>query len=132
MKRKLTLVTLIALAWSSLAFCGEIHDAAKAGDLEKVKALLKANPDLVSSKDNHLDTPLFLAAQYGRKDVAEILLDYKANVNAKDAIQFQPLHRAAGNGNKEVVELLLTNKADANARDGSGDTRCIAQLKQVI
>ena len=28
-------VTLVALAWSSLAFCGEIHDAAKSGDLEK-------------------------------------------------------------------------------------------------
>jgi len=26
------------------AFCGEIYDAAKAGDLEKVKALLKDNP----------------------------------------------------------------------------------------
>ena len=45
-------VTLVVLAWSSLAFCGEIHDAAKAGDLEKVKALLKDNPDLVFSKDN--------------------------------------------------------------------------------
>ena len=40
-----------ALAWSSLAFGGEIHDAAKAGDLEKVKAVLKDNPDLVFSKD---------------------------------------------------------------------------------
>ena len=38
-------VMLVALAWSSLAFCGEIHNAAKSGDLEKVKTLLKANPD---------------------------------------------------------------------------------------
>ena len=44
---------LVALVWSSLAFCGEIHDAAKDGDLEKVKALLKDNPDLVNSKDNN-------------------------------------------------------------------------------
>ena len=39
---RLAAVMLVALAGSSLAFGGEIHDAAKAGDLEKVKALLKA------------------------------------------------------------------------------------------
>lgn len=35
---------LVALAWSNLAFGGEIQDAAQIGDLEKVKALLKGNP----------------------------------------------------------------------------------------
>jgi len=39
-------VLLAMLAWSTLAFCGEIHDAARAGDLKKVEALLKGNPDL--------------------------------------------------------------------------------------
>ena len=48
---RLATVTLFALTWSSLAFCGEIHDAAKAGDLAKVKALLKENPNLVLSKE---------------------------------------------------------------------------------
>lgn len=37
-------VTLIALAWSSLALCAPIHDASKAGDLAKVEALLMDNP----------------------------------------------------------------------------------------
>ena len=35
-------VMLFALVWSGLAFCDEIHDAARAGDLEKVKMLLRA------------------------------------------------------------------------------------------
>ena len=39
---RVMLVVLLTLVWSSLAFCGEIHDAAESGDLEKVKALLKA------------------------------------------------------------------------------------------
>ncbi len=43
-------IVLFALALSSLAFCGEIHDAAKAGDLEKVRTLLLQNPNLVFSK----------------------------------------------------------------------------------
>lgn len=42
--------TVVALAWRSPAFCGEIHDAARLGDLVKVKALLKANPDLAFSR----------------------------------------------------------------------------------
>ena len=38
---RLAAVMLVALAWSSLAFCGAIHDSARDGDLGKVKALLK-------------------------------------------------------------------------------------------
>ena len=33
-------VVLVALAWGSVAFSGEIHDAAQSGDLDKVKVLL--------------------------------------------------------------------------------------------
>ena len=47
------LLALIALVWSSPAFCGEIHDAAGNGDLEKIKVLLRRNPDLVLSKDKN-------------------------------------------------------------------------------
>ncbi len=66
-------VALLVLVWSSLAFCDEIHDTAKSGDLEKVKALLKASPDLVLSKDARGYTPLHLALQKGHKDVVELL-----------------------------------------------------------
>ena len=89
-----TLLTACTLTWSSLAFCGEIHDATKAGDLEKVKALLTANPDLVDSKDKESDTPLHLTVRWGRhgKEMAELLLTNKADVNAKDKIGQTPLH----------------------------------------
>jgi hypothetical protein len=100
------LVALLALAWSSPAFCGEIHDAAENGDLEKVKALLKDNPNLVFSKDDNGAMPLHYAAYGGRKDVAELLLANKAEVNAKAKNGETPLHMAAQNGHKDVVELL--------------------------
>jgi len=44
-------ILVLALFSSSFAFCGPIHDAARRGDLKKVKALLAADPTLVSSKD---------------------------------------------------------------------------------
>ena len=99
-------VILVALLWTGPAFCGEIHDAAKNGNLEKVKALLEANPDLVSSRDEHGMTPLHWAAAGGSEVVAELLLASNAVINATDNGGATPLHYAAGMGHKYVAELL--------------------------
>jgi hypothetical protein len=110
-RRAVTLVILVALAWSSPAFCGEIHDAARDGDLGKVKTLLKSNPDLVFSKDDAGRTPLHWAAGVGHKDVAESLLANRADVNAVDSLGMTPLQDAAGYGYKDVAELLRQHGA---------------------
>jgi len=115
------LIALLALTWSSRAFCDEIHDAAGRGDLAKVKTLLKGKPGLVSSKNDYGQTPLHYAA-HGHKDVAELLLIDKAEVDAKDKAGYTPLYVAAQEGHKDVVELLLAYKADVNAKANNGDT----------
>ncbi|MGO8926242.1 MAG: ankyrin repeat domain-containing protein, partial [Limisphaerales bacterium] len=51
-------------------------------------------------------TPLHLAARLGHKDVAELLLASKADVNAKDNGGQTPLHLAVVFGHKDVAELL--------------------------
>ena len=107
---------------SNFAFCGEIHDAAKSGDLEKVKALLNDNPDLISSRDENAATPLHAAALMGHKDVAELLLANKADVNAKNNYGITPLEVSAIFGHKDVAELLLNNKAEVFIRDNYGNT----------
>jgi ankyrin repeat protein len=115
-------VTLIALVCSTAAFCGEIHDAAAAGDLAKVKALLKENPQLVFNKGDFDMTPLHWAVLKGNKDVAELLLVNKADVNAKDNGGDTPLYYAAKHGYKEVIEFLLSNGSDVNATNKDGWT----------
>ena len=62
------------------------------------------------------------AAYEGHKDVAELLLANKADVNARDNTAMTPLHMAAIWGHKDVAELLLANKADVNAKDNNGGT----------
>jgi ankyrin repeat protein len=118
----LATVTLVVLVWSSLAFCGEIHDAVKAGDLAKVKALLKEDPNLVFSEDSGGYTSLHWAAYKGHKNVAELLLAHKSDVNAKDHNGNTPLHEAAYFSHKDVADLLLAHNADVNARNNDGDT----------
>ena len=58
-------IALVTLALSSFAFCGEIHDAAAKGDLAKVKALLKANPELANDKVCGGKTSLHLVLSAG-------------------------------------------------------------------
>jgi len=113
---------LIVLFWNSVAFCGEIHDAARSGDLEKVKALLKGDPNLVVTIDDAGATPLYVAVASGHKEVVELLLSNNADINAKTTRGLAPLHWAAAIGNKDMVELLLAHQADVNIKNDNGET----------
>jgi len=108
---------LFMLIWSGAALADEIHSAAVNDDLDKVKSLLKINPDLVSSKDGDGETPLHWAAANGHNDVVKFLLANKADVNAKDNSGDTPLHQAAGKGYLDTAELLLAGQADVNSKD---------------
>jgi ankyrin repeat protein len=110
-------ILAVALALSiSVVSCAqksEISKAASAGDVEKVKALLKNNPKLICDKGFYDDTPLHFAAN---REVAELLLANGAVVDARDRWGNTPLHMAASAGYREVVEVLLAHGADVNAK----------------
>jgi hypothetical protein len=99
-----------------------LETAARAGDLEKVKALLQANPNLVFSTGDGEFTPLVAAAWSDHKDVVEFLLANHADINAQDSLHMTALSHAATESHKEMAEFLLANKADPNIGDNSGLT----------
>jgi ankyrin repeat protein len=103
---RVILIIVLVLAFSRLAFSGEIHDAARSDDLEKVQELLAEDPSLVSSRDDLTWTPLHVAAVNGNKDVVELLLASKAHVNAKTNRGLTPLSLALDKDHHEVAELL--------------------------
>ena len=119
---RVILIIVLLLAFSRPAFSGEIHEAARSDDLEKVQELLAKDPSLVSSRDDLSWTPLHYAAAYGCRDVAQLLLARNAEVDARDDLGGTPLHLAAVNGSKDVVELLPSGKASVNAKTKRGLT----------
>jgi len=70
---------------------------------------------LESTYTARCQTPLHLAARFGRDDLAAILLDGGADPNARDKRGDRPLHLAAEYGHAAVTRLLLRRGASVDA-----------------
>jgi ankyrin repeat protein len=105
------------ILFECFAAAAEIHDAARAGDLAKIEALLTGDPSLVNSLDENQKTPLHLAIEGNHLEVAEFLIRNGADVNAVDYTKSTPLHYAAISGRYDEVKLLLDNGAEIEARN---------------
>ena len=67
-------------------------------------------------------TPLFLAAQEGRRDIVTLFLEKGAEVNTQARVgSVTLLHLGAYRGDRDMVALLLKYGADKNARMSSGE-----------
>ncbi len=103
-----------------------IFEAATVGATEKVGEHLKRDPTITNSYSPDGFTPLHLAVFFGNLDIARLLVESGANVNAeaKNPMHVRPLHSAvAGHGDlRQIVQLLLEHGADVNARQEKGFT----------
>ena len=96
----------------------EIHDAVRAGNLEKVKTLLQDRAEFLNNPDQNQKTPLHLALESGHIDIAKYLIGRGADINLKDKDKAAPLHNAAYLGNIDIVDLLL-KKGAASLNEGN-------------
>ena len=115
-------------------------EAIKAGELEKLRLLVDAEPSLSTARDENGVSLVMLACYYRRPEAAEALLIASrpldiweaAALGSEDVIQqlcrqqpelihawspdgFQPLHLAAFFGQPTAVQALLNLKTDVNA-----------------
>ena len=93
-----------------------------------------------------------LASVYGHKDVAQILVDNKADVNKQDdkykysALSLGKINSilklqlnwkllfyvAALHGHKDIIYIILAHKADLNARDADGSTALMNGMQSIF
>jgi len=114
------LILLAALFLALPGYCGPIHDAARDGNLARVKALLKSNPVLLESRDDAGETPLHWAAFWGRVEVADFLIAKGAELHARDHAGRIPLDYAIAHGRDEMVVLLRHHDPAAQMASISG------------
>ena len=93
-----------------------ILEAVKGGNVEIVKQHLDAGTDIEEKDDIWGQRPLHQAIDDGHAEIAKLLIESGANVNATNNFNATALHGAASSGNKIVAELLIANGADVNAK----------------
>jgi len=81
-----------------------------------------STPTDVSMGVNARVTALHIAGKHGHVNVAALLIDKGADVNAKDKWLWTPLHYACWKNRKETVEFLLVKGADLNTKDEDDKT----------
>ncbi len=123
--RMTPLVLIASMLITTGLRAGEIHDAAAAGDLSKIKALLEADPALLVAKDDRLsyggNTPL-ISACWGTPGApanaqvaaAVFLIDKGANINARNDKGGTPLYSATRD--LALTQLLIIKGASVNVR----------------
>lgn len=100
-------------------------EAAALGNVDRLRAELDAEPDLVHRHTHDGWTPLHLAAFFGHADAVRLLLERGADANALSAnpLRNTPLHAAlAGPLGIDGIRLLIDAGTDVNARQHGGYT----------
>jgi len=103
------LLVLVCFSISTWAD-GDLHEAAKFGDLSRVNDLIAAKAD-VNVKDEEGYTALMIASYKGHIEVVKALIAAKADVNAKANNNVTALMMASMNGHREIVRLLTKEGA---------------------
>jgi ankyrin repeat protein len=106
----------------------DILFAARDGDIASVRFLLAGDSALARKSNIANNTPLRFAAESGHTAVCSLLLDYGADIEAKEndlcflSHGWTPLHYAIWNNHGEVVSLLLKNGAKIDSKTNMGES----------
>jgi ankyrin repeat protein len=97
-----------------MATHAEVIAAIHGGEVEKVKALLQADPSLASAKDERGVSALMHAYYRGRRDIADVILNARTDLDVFEA--------ATSGQAQRVSEILDRDVAQAKAWSADGFT----------
>ncbi|KAI0290291.1 ankyrin repeat-containing domain protein [Russula brevipes] len=107
--------------------------AALAGEHFRTADLLRHNGADPNVRGHFQRAPLHAAAYYGHLEVIRKLIEYEADINARDVDDETPLYTASITIHPEypsAVRLLLGHGADVNARTKDGSTPLLMASRQ--
>jgi len=98
------------------------HDSCKRGDRKTVISFLNNNPDAIDTPSKEGWTALIIACHKGENEIARLLIEKGANVNAvnnKGTTVFMYAKTPIQNVHKDtsLLSYLLQNGADINKKD---------------
>lgn len=107
------------------------HALARTGAIAGIRSVLAALPpgydasDIFNERDKHGLTVLHCAMEGGSVELAQLLIDGGADVDAGathyDARGWTPLHFAAFYGNAPLIDLLVARGASIDTKDAMGN-----------
>jgi len=99
-----------------------LYYATLCGFRRLVERLIVAFPQDVDAGGGYYGTPLHAALAKGNVDIALLLLQHDADVNALNEEGITPLHKACKKGLPDIVGWLVKYHANVDARDKNGNT----------
>lgn len=96
-------------------------NAAKKGNIKKIKELVKSHPVLVNATDQHGRASLHYAAEGNYLTVANFLIRHGAEIDAQDERGMSSLHLAMIYDD-DIAAKLIENNGDLNLADIDGNT----------
>jgi len=103
-----------------------IFDAVQANDLEKVKKLIENDKTVIKQKGRYGDTPLHIAALIDNEEIAKLLIEHGADLDAQNGSFYTPLMRAG----LKVTKVLVEKGADIDfvSRNGQQTALSVALM----
>lgn len=112
------------------ASCADLLRAVKDGDVQLVKKLLQSvDPDCAFYDEGEPRSSLVAAARQGHMEIAQLLLNAKADVEYNASGDESPLMAAANYGHLELVKLLVASGAKVDRKVSGDGTALIGAVR---